>query len=75
MNKINNLTIEDIHNIRHENYEKTRNLSFGELIHETARKAQAFKNGLLKHVHTDVLEAHSAAELGIPYNTKDKKEC
>jgi len=49
MSKTNNLSIEDIHNIRYENYEETKNLSFSELIHQTAQKAQAFKNGLLKY--------------------------
>jgi len=49
MNKENNLSIEDIHNIRHENYEATKNLSFSELIHQTSRKAQTFKRGLVKY--------------------------
>ena len=49
MSKTNNLSIEDIHNIRYENYEETKNLSFSELIHQTSQKAQAFKNGLLKY--------------------------
>jgi hypothetical protein len=49
MNKINNLSIEDIHNIRYENYEATKNLSFSELIRQTSQKAQAFKNDLLKY--------------------------
>jgi len=49
MSKTNNLSIEDIHNIRYENYEETKNLSFSELIRQTAQKAQAFKNGLLKY--------------------------
>jgi hypothetical protein len=49
MSKINNLSIEDIHNIRYENYEDTKNLSFRELIRQTSQKAQAFKNGLFKY--------------------------
>ena len=49
MNKINNLSIEDIHEIRYENYEATKSLSFSELIHLTSQKAQAFKNELLKY--------------------------
>jgi len=49
MSKVNNLSIEDIHIIRHENYEATKNLTFSELIHQTSQKAQAFKNELLKY--------------------------
>ena len=49
MSKINNLSIEDIHNIRYENYEETKNLSFSELIRLTSQKAQVFKNELLKY--------------------------
>ena len=48
MSKINNLSIEDIHSIRYENYEATKNLSFSELIRQTSQKAQAFKNELCK---------------------------
>ena len=57
MSKTNNLTIEDIHNIRHENYEKTKNLSFRELMSKTAQNAQEFKKGLVKYAQTEVLEA------------------
>ena len=49
MNKENNLSIEDIHNIRYENYEATKNLSFSELIRQTSQKAQEFKQGLVKY--------------------------
>ena len=49
MSKTNNLSIEEIHTIRYENYEETKNLSFSELIRQTAQKAQAFKNELLKY--------------------------
>ena len=49
MSKINNLSIEDIHTIRYENYEETKNLSFSELLRQTSQKAQAFKNGLFKY--------------------------
>jgi len=49
MNKENNLSIEDIHNIRYENYEETKNLSFSELIRQTSQKAQEFKQGLVKY--------------------------
>jgi len=45
MSKTNNLSIEDIHNIRYENYEATKSLSFGELICQTSQRAQAFKSG------------------------------
>ena len=37
----NNFTIEDIHNIRHENYEKTKNLLPKELIEKTKKEASA----------------------------------
>jgi len=49
MNKTNNLSIEDIHTIRYENYEATKSLSFGELVRLTSQKAQAFKNELLQY--------------------------
>ena len=49
MNRINNLSIEDIHNIRYENYENTKNLSFSELIRLTSQKAQVFKNELFRY--------------------------
>ena len=49
MSKIINLTIEDIHNIRYENYETTKSLSFSELIQKTSQKAQTFKNELLRY--------------------------
>ena len=49
MSKTNNLSIEDIHNIRYENYEATKSLSFSELICQTSQKAQAFKSELLKY--------------------------
>jgi len=49
MNKENNLSIEDIHNIRYENYEETKNLSFSELVRQTSQKAQEFKQGLVKY--------------------------
>ena len=49
MSKINDLSIEDIHNIRYENYEATKNLSFSELMRQTSRKAQSFKSELLKY--------------------------
>ena len=39
MNTNNNFTIEDIHNIRYENYEKTKNLSPKELIEKTKKEA------------------------------------
>ena len=48
MNKENNLSIKDIHTIRHENYEVTKKLSFSELI-LPSQKAQTFKQGLLKY--------------------------
>ena len=54
MSKSNNLNIEDIHIIRYENYEETKNLSFSELIRQTSKKAQAFKNGLLKYAPKQV---------------------
>lgn len=39
MNTGNNFTIEDIHNIRYANYEKTKNLSPKELIEKTKKEA------------------------------------
>ena len=57
MSKTNNLTIEDIHNIRYENYEKTKNLSFRELMNKTTQNAQEFKKGLVRYAQTEVLEA------------------
>lgn len=74
MNKINNLTVDDIHNIRHENYEKTKELSFGELIRQTSQKAQVFKKRLLKYaqLQDDVFEACALAEPEAPY-TKEKE--
>ena len=49
MNKTSNLSIKDIHNIRYENYEATKGLSFGELIRQTSQRAQAFKDGFAKY--------------------------
>ena len=49
MNKTNNLSIEDIHTIRYENYEATKSLSFNELVRLTSLKAQAFKDELLQY--------------------------
>ena len=49
MNKENNLSMEDIHTIRYENYEATKNLSFSELILQTSKEAEAFKQGLAKY--------------------------
>ena len=48
MSKTNNLTIEEIHNIRYENYEKTKDLPFSELVRQTTQKAQAFKKKLMR---------------------------
>ena len=39
MNTSSKFTIEDIHNIRYENYEKTKNLQPKELIEKTKREA------------------------------------
>ena len=39
MNISNNFTIEDIHTIRYENYEKTKNMLPRELIEETKKRA------------------------------------
>ena len=39
MNNNSNFTIEDIHSIRYENYEKTKDLSPKELIEKTMREA------------------------------------
>ena len=41
MNISNNFTIEDIHNIRYENYEKTKNLPPRELIEKTKKEASS----------------------------------
>jgi len=42
----NNFTIQDIHNIRYENYEITKNLSADELIDVTKKHADEFKKML-----------------------------
>jgi len=62
MSKTNNLSIEDIHNIRYENYEATKSLSFSELIYQTSQKAQAFKDELIKYAskQTDRYERKTA---------------
>ena len=39
MNISSNFTIEDIHNIRYENYEKTKNMLPKELIEKTKKEA------------------------------------
>ena len=39
MNISSNFTIEDIHNIRYENYEKTKSMLSKELIEKTKREA------------------------------------
>ena len=56
MNKTNNLSIEEIHTIRYENYEATKSLSFSELVCQTSQKAQAFKDELCKYAskQTDI---------------------
>ena len=73
MNKTNNLTIADIHNIRYENYEETKNLSFEELLIKTSEKAQAFKKELGKYAEqqTDLSEICIAAEQPFEYKTKN----
>jgi len=72
MSKANNLTIADIHNIRYENYEKTKDLSFDELVHKTAQKAQVFKKGLVKYAYQQdaVFEQNIAAEQPPEYKRK-----
>ena len=72
MNEENNLTIEDIHKIRFENYELTKDLSFEELIKETHLKAGIFKRRLKKYSknycedldQTDILVAEAEVEYG-----------
>ncbi|KLU60986.1 hypothetical protein CEB3_c25560 [Peptococcaceae bacterium CEB3] len=41
-------SVEDIHKIRRDNYEKTKNLSHAELIENTNRRAEAAKKRLLQ---------------------------
>ena len=75
MNRINNLTIEDIHDIRNENYEKTKDLSFSELICKTSQKAQAFKKGLTRYAQLhdeDGFKAYTLTEPEATY-TKDNR--
>jgi len=57
MNNVNNLSIEDIHSIRYENYEATKHLSFSELVHTTSQKAFAFKKELVKYASQHVAVA------------------
>lgn len=47
-------TIEDIHNIRYENYEKTKHLSHGDLIEDTNTRARVMIEKLkeIKNKHT-----------------------
>ncbi len=41
-------SIEDIHKIRRDNYEKTKNLSHTELIEKTSKRAETVKKRLLE---------------------------
>lgn len=43
MNKSDKFTIEDIHQIRYENYEKQKNMTPEELIEDTAKQAEEGK--------------------------------
>ena len=42
----NSFSIDDIHNIRNENYEKTKHLSHSELIESTNTRAESMKKRL-----------------------------
>ena len=74
MSKANNLTIADIHNLRYENYEETKNLSFEELVSKTSERAQDFKKGLAKYAerkpYSFDVEHSIAAEQETEYKTK-----
>jgi len=74
MSKTNNLTIEDIHEIRYENYENTKGIPFSELVRQTTQKAQTFKKRLVKYAQQQSIltESYILAEPETSYNTNNE---